>query len=115
MEMEGDNELSFDDNDRCKASRNLEIFAGIFDIGLGMKPDLKGKGIGFSFLKAGIEFVIQHFERNYLRLSVARKNEIQRNGLLRKQPDPFYCDDDGSGKRKRNTTLKYVVGTKFFT
>ncbi|MFS0553317.1 GNAT family N-acetyltransferase [Brevibacillus sp. 179-C9.3 HS] len=54
--------------------QNLYNGENVLDIGLGMKPDLTGKGIGYSFLKAGIEFANQQFEPKYLRLSVATFN-----------------------------------------
>ena len=54
--------------------QNLYNAENVLDIGLGMKPDLTGKGKGFSFLKAVTEFAKQQFEPKYLRLSVASFN-----------------------------------------
>ena len=45
------------------------------DIGLGMRPDLTGKGKGIEFLKAGIEFIQLEFKPEKISLSVAAFNE----------------------------------------
>ncbi|MBH0167078.1 GNAT family N-acetyltransferase [Fictibacillus sp. 7GRE50] len=47
----------------------------IYDIGLGMRPDLTGKGIGFKFLKSGIEFVKSEYKPKKITLSVATFNQ----------------------------------------
>lgn len=45
------------------------------DIGLGLKPELCGKGYGYIFLKAGLNFAINTFSKNNFRLTVAQFNE----------------------------------------
>ena len=47
----------------------------IFDIGLGMRPDLTGSGNGLEFLKAGIEFVKNEYKPEKITLSVATFNQ----------------------------------------
>lgn len=46
-----------------------------YDIGLGMRPDLTGKGEGLEFLKSGIEFAKSKFKPEKLTLSVATFNQ----------------------------------------
>lgn len=49
--------------------------AGYIDIGLGMRPDMTGKGAGMTFFQAGIEFGKKHFQTDKMRLTVAAFNE----------------------------------------
>lgn len=44
-------------------------------IGLGMRPDLTGKGLGLAFTQAGMDFARQHFQPDYFRLYVLEFNE----------------------------------------
>lgn len=46
-----------------------------FDIGLGMRPDLTGRGKGLEFLKASIEFVENEYKPEKITLSVATFNQ----------------------------------------
>jgi ribosomal-protein-alanine N-acetyltransferase len=48
---------------------------GYLDIGLGLRPDLTGKGLGFEYLLAGLEFGRRHFAPAGFRLAVATFNE----------------------------------------
>ena len=45
------------------------------DIGLGMKPSLTGQGFGSSFFKAILDFAINNYEAEIVRLSVANFNQ----------------------------------------
>ena len=48
---------------------------GSLDIGLGLRPDLTGKGLGLEFLLAGLEFWRRYFAPGSFRLAVATLNE----------------------------------------
>lgn len=52
-----------------------EVADGTFDIGLGMRPDLTGKGNGLEFLKAGINFIQTVYNPENVTLSVATFNQ----------------------------------------
>jgi ribosomal-protein-alanine N-acetyltransferase len=45
------------------------------DIGLGMHPDLTGRGLGLGFLKAGLTFARGRYDVDRFRLSVATFNQ----------------------------------------
>jgi ribosomal-protein-alanine N-acetyltransferase len=44
------------------------------EIGLGMRPDLTGKGIGLAYVRAGIEFIQETFSPEILTLFVLSSN-----------------------------------------
>jgi ribosomal-protein-alanine N-acetyltransferase len=46
-----------------------------FFYGLGLRPDLTGRGLGLAFVRAGIAFAAQRFGRTRLVLDVAEFNE----------------------------------------
>ena len=47
----------------------------VLEIGLGLRPDLTGRGLGASFLTAGLEFARDRFAPQRFVLSVATFNE----------------------------------------
>lgn len=47
----------------------------VIDIGLGMHPDLTGRGKGIDFLKAGLKFALSMFNPTAITLSVATFNK----------------------------------------
>jgi len=66
------------------------------DIGLGLKPSLTGKGLGFDFLKQSIKFLNNKLNTTKFRLVVAEFNEraikvYERAGFIRFQE--FYSKD----------------------
>ena len=44
-------------------------------VGLGMRPDLTGNGLGFAFVNAGLDFAREQFKPDYFRLFVLMFNE----------------------------------------
>jgi ribosomal-protein-alanine N-acetyltransferase len=45
------------------------------EVGLGLRPDLTGRGLGAEYLDAGLEFAQRRFELTHFRLYVATFNE----------------------------------------
>ncbi|MGG2063728.1 GNAT family N-acetyltransferase [Bacillus sp. S14(2024)] len=67
----------FGDNAQVPGGRDAKLYTGecVVDIGLGIKPALTGKGLGISFLQAGLQFAKEQFGPEKIRLSVAAFNE----------------------------------------
>ena len=64
--------------------------ARTIELGLGLRPDLTGRGLGASFLAAGMEFARAHFAPARFVLSVATFNEraikvYERAGFVRER------------------------------
>jgi ribosomal-protein-alanine N-acetyltransferase len=53
----------------------FERDGGTVDIGLGLRPDLTGQGLGLGYLLAGLEFAGERFSPRRFTLSVATFNE----------------------------------------
>jgi RimJ/RimL family protein N-acetyltransferase len=47
----------------------------VLDYGLGLRPDLAGRGLGLEFFRAGLEFGRERFRPHVIRLHVAAFNE----------------------------------------
>lgn len=72
--------------------------ANVYDIGLGMRPDLTGNGRGTEFLHAGMDFVQARFIVDKITLSVATFNlraiKVYRKAGFREK-DTFMQDTNG--------------------
>ncbi|MED0970175.1 GNAT family protein [Bacillus paramycoides] len=75
-EMRGNHTFSVKENDTtigffsfCKINNRT------VDMGLGMRPDITGNGLGLKFVNAGLDFSKEKYGCNYIALSVATFNE----------------------------------------
>ena len=53
----------------------FESEGGTIDVGLGLRPDLTGQGLGLEYLLAGLEFARERFSPERFTLSVVTFNE----------------------------------------
>ncbi|MBO1581969.1 GNAT family N-acetyltransferase [Bacillus sp. XF8] len=67
----------FGENAQVPGGRDAKLYTGgdTVDIGLGMKPDLTGQGMGKSFFQVGLQFALKEFRPQRIRLSVAVFNK----------------------------------------
>jgi RimJ/RimL family protein N-acetyltransferase len=67
----------FGETAQVPGGRMNNLYGGdnIIDIGLGLRPDLTGKGIGLNFINSGIKFAINKFNSLTIRLTVATFND----------------------------------------
>jgi ribosomal-protein-alanine N-acetyltransferase len=72
---EGAYYAAFDERGALVGFFQFERKAQIVEVGLGLRPDLTGKGLGLGFMLAGLEFARRHFSPTGFRLSVATFNE----------------------------------------
>jgi [ribosomal protein S18]-alanine N-acetyltransferase len=72
----GDDYFSaFDEKGALVGSFRFKRDGKVVGVGLGLRPDLTGKGLGHAFLVAGLEFARRSFSPDVFRLSVATFNE----------------------------------------
>jgi len=67
--------FSVDDDDALVGFVVLKASGGIVEIGLGLRPDLTGKGLGRDFVDAGLSFAAQRCGDPSFELAVAAFNE----------------------------------------
>jgi RimJ/RimL family protein N-acetyltransferase len=80
----------FGETAQVPGGRTNNLYGGerIIDIGLGLRPDLTGKGAGFNFINSGIKFAANKFSPAAIRLTVAAFNDraikvYERAGFIR--------------------------------
>ncbi len=59
----------------ARVSAGAGLYAnGPLDVGLGMRPDLVGRGLGRGFVEAGLEFALEVYSPESFRMTVAAFN-----------------------------------------
>ncbi|WP_270181297.1 GNAT family N-acetyltransferase [Alkalihalobacillus sp. CinArs1] len=71
----GESMYAVTNNDELIGFFSANEIADTIDIGLGMRPDLTGRGHGKAFLEAGISYVKSTYEPKYITLAVATFNQ----------------------------------------
>jgi ribosomal-protein-alanine N-acetyltransferase len=66
---------AFGENDELVGFFSLYRAGDDIVVGLGLRPDLTGRGLGLAFVKAGLAFARERFGPGRFRLSVATFNE----------------------------------------
>jgi ribosomal-protein-alanine N-acetyltransferase len=66
---------AFDDEGALVGFFQFEVKGRTVDVGLGLKPDLTGAGMGLDYLLAGLEFARERFSPTCFTLVVATFNE----------------------------------------
>jgi [ribosomal protein S18]-alanine N-acetyltransferase len=66
---------AFDEKGALVGFFQFERAGKVVEVGLGLRPDLIGKGLGRAFLLAGLDFARRSFSPEAFRLSVATFNE----------------------------------------
>jgi [ribosomal protein S18]-alanine N-acetyltransferase len=64
----------FGEDARVAAGRRLYERESALDVGLGMRPDLTGRGLGEEFLRSGLRFAREAYSPPAFRLTVATFN-----------------------------------------
>ncbi len=65
---------AFDERGTLVGFFQFEMRGTTVDVGLGMRPDLTGAGLGFGYLLAGLEFARERYSPTRFTLSVATFN-----------------------------------------
>jgi [ribosomal protein S18]-alanine N-acetyltransferase len=66
---------AYDEHDRVAGFFYYEFADGVLTYGLGLRPDLTGKGVGLDFVRAGLEYGRERFRPARIVLAVAAFNE----------------------------------------
>ncbi len=87
----------FDENGELVGFFQFEREGRAVDVGLGMRPDLTGKGLGVGYLLAGLEFARERFSPERFTLSVTTFNEraikvYERAGFRRSHEYPHHTN-----------------------
>jgi RimJ/RimL family protein N-acetyltransferase len=67
--------VEHDENGRVSGFFYFEQKGETLDYGLGLRPDLAGRGLGLVFFRRGLEFGRDRFRPNHIRLYVAAFNQ----------------------------------------
>ena len=72
---EGRHFSAFDQDEELVGFFSFTVEEGDVIVGLGLRPDLAGRGLGLAFVEAGLAFARGRFRPSRFRLSVATFNE----------------------------------------
>ncbi|EZP61529.1 GNAT family N-acetyltransferase [Exiguobacterium sp. RIT341] len=95
----------------------FEPNADVVDVGLGMRPDLTGRGNGVAFLEAGLAFIMDRFAPKQIELAVATFNErairlYTKSGFL--PVERFQQATNGGSYEFLKMRLQPIYSTKHF-
>jgi RimJ/RimL family protein N-acetyltransferase len=66
---------AFDESDALVGHYYFDADDGVLEYGLGLRPDLTGRGLGLEFFRAGLEFGRERFQPARIVLAVAAFNQ----------------------------------------